>query len=319
MRRFRAAGTIEASWRLAVGLAVLTAALSMGVATMPGPAAMAAPPAPKLAISPTTAAPGQTVIVTGTDLTPRSIYQVQVCGQNAVHGSADCAAAATSTTQVDPQGTLSVPVAVVLPPTQCPCVVAAFPVTVGPQLTTPISIEGASTSNAPTTTPQVPTSHLVVVHAGFTGSTPLKQWFGFQATRTLAVSLLNRGSARASDMRLFASLGNTPVVSTRLSALGAGQVRTYDVPVTFPALTVGNQTLKGHVVTEDGQIVEFKTSTSVWPIGLVVVALILVQMILLAWRNIARRRYERNNPKPTEPEDPPTMETEVVPPLSETV
>jgi hypothetical protein len=319
MRRYRAAGTIEASWRLAVGLGVLIAALFVGIATMPGTAAIAAAPVPKLAVSPTTAAPGQTVIVTGTDLTPRSIYQVQVCGQNAVHGSQDCSAAATSTTQVDQTGMLSVPLAVVLPPTQCPCVVAAFPTTVGPQLTTPISIEGASTSNAPTTTPQVPTSHLVVVHAGFTGSTPVKQWFGFQATRTLSLSLLNRGSAPASGMHLFASLGNTPVVSSRLSALGAGQVRTYDVAVAFPALTVGNQTLSGHIVTTDGQLVGFKTSVAVWPVGLLVVGLILAQMILLAWRNIARRRYERNNPKSTDPEDPPTMETEVVPPLSETV
>ena len=153
----------------------------------------------------------------------------------------------------------------------------------------------------------------------FTGSTPVKQWFGFQATRTLALTLVNRGTAPASQLHLFASLGNTPVVSIQLTELGAGQVRTYDVPVTFPALTVGNQTLNGHLTTRDGQIVAFKTSVAVWPIGLVVAAVIIVQMILLAWRNVARRRYERNNPKPTEPEDPPTMETEVVPPLSETV
>ena len=270
-------------------------------------------------VSPTTAAAGQTVLVTGTGLPPGSIYQVQVCGQNAVHGSADCAAAATSTTQTDPSGLLGVPVAVVLPPTQCPCVVAAFPIALGPTLTTPISIAGASSSPAPTTTPRVPTSHIVVVHAGFTGSTPVKQWFGFQATRTLALTLVNRGSAPASQLHLFASLGNTPVVSILLTELGAGQVRTYDVPVTFPALTVGNQTLNGHLMTRDGQIVAFKTSIAVWPIGLVVAAVIIVQMILLAWRKAACRRYERNNPKPTEPEDPPTTETEAVLPLSETV
>ena len=282
-----------------------------------GAAASAA--APVLSVTPMSGAIGQTVQVTGKGLPPGSIYQVQVCGQNAVHGSSDCAGAGAVSTQTDPEGTLSAPVQVVLPPTQCPCVVGAFSVTTASALTTPISIEGASTSPAPVSPPRVPVSHLVVVHAGFTGSTPAAQWFGFQATRTVALTVLNRGSAPASLLHLFASLGSTPVVSRRLTELGAGQVRTYDVPVTFPALTVGNETLIGHIVTRDGQLVGFKASVAVWPFGLLVAGLIIAQMILLAWRNVARRRYERKNLPSLEPEDPSTTETEAVSPLSYTV
>ena len=71
-------------------------------------------------------------------------------------------------------------------------------------------------------------------------------------------------------------------------------------------------------MTGDGQTTGFKVSVAVWPIGLVAAGLIIAQMILLAWRNVARRRYERNNPPSTELEGPETMETEVVP-LSHTV
>ncbi len=296
-------GTFPRRGRLALAFVVLIAISFVGVVSAPDLAAVAGAAGPEMTVSPSSAVVNQTVMVTATGLPPGSIYQVQICGQNAVQGSPDCAGVGSSTTQADSRGVLSTPLQVVFPPTQCPCVVAAFPTTIASPLTTAISIQGASTS-APIAAPQTPVSHLVVVHAAFVGSTPFKQWFGFQATRTLAVTLHNTGTAPASQLHLFASLGSTPVVSQRLGgALAPGQIFTYNVPVTFPAFSVGNQSLNGHIVTGDGQNVSFKASVSIWPFGLVVVALIIAQMILLAWRNVVRRRYERNNPPGAEADE----------------
>src|SRR6516162_7368514 len=109
-----------------VSLAVAGLVLAVGmVAGSASDTAVAATP-PKLTASPVSAAVGQTVQATATGLSPHREYQLQVCGQNAVHGSADCAASDTVTTVAGSDGTLSMPIAVVVPPTPCPCVVASF-------------------------------------------------------------------------------------------------------------------------------------------------------------------------------------------------
>jgi hypothetical protein len=212
-----------------------------------------------------------------------------------VHGSADCAAVASYSVQADAQGAFSVPLTVVVPPTACPCVVAAFSVTSALTVTTPISIPGASSSPAPVSPPSVPRSHIVVAKSEFTGSTPFAAWFGLSATRTLQLTLTNTGAAPATSLHLIADLDSTPVLNTHLAPVGAGQTKTYEVPVTIPALSVGNLNLNGHIFTGDGQQSSFKVPVAIWPVGLLLVALILVQMILLAVRNIMRRRHERNN------------------------
>jgi hypothetical protein len=267
---------------------------------------------PQLAITPSTASASQTVQVTGSGLPPRSTFQVQTCGQNAVHGSADCAGVAAASIQAGADGTLSVPLTVVVPPTACPCVVAAFSVTSDLTVTTPIDILGASTTPAPTSPPSVPRSHIVVAKSELAGSTPVAAWFGFPATRMLELTLRNTGLAPGTSMHLIADLDSSPLLNTHLAPLGPGQTRTYEVQVTFPALSIGNLNLNGHIFTEDGQETSFKVPFAIWPVGLLLAALLLIQMILLAVRNVTRRRYERNNP--TRPFDPATGEI----PIAET-
>jgi hypothetical protein len=75
--------------------------------------------------------------------------------------------------------------------------------------------------------------------------------------------------------------------------------------------------LNGHIFTGDGQRTSFKVPVTIWPVGLLLAAIVLAQIILLAVRNIMRRRHERKNPKsPTEAvtgevpivESPPTQQ-----------
>jgi len=271
---------------------------------------------PTLQLSETTLVAGRAVTLAGVHWVPNTALQASVCGANAVDGSVDCAVTSSVTFSSGPGGVIEGTLLAAVPPQPCPCVVLVVGEQRGYVKMFPVTIVGVPV--AAVGSPEV-SSHIVVVDAHLIGSTPIAEWFGFSATRTLAVSVRNTGSASAFPLRLFASLGITPVVSQRLTPLGPGKVRNYEVPVTFPALSVGNLTLNGHISSGNGQLVGFKVPVAIWPFGLLVAGLIIAQIILLAWRNVARRRYERNNPPPAEPEDPPTMETEVVRPLSETV
>ncbi|HEY1443471.1 MAG TPA: neocarzinostatin apoprotein domain-containing protein [Acidimicrobiales bacterium] len=310
-------GIFRLSWRSL--LATFTALVVLVV--VPTGAVDAASAKPSLSLAPATAASGQTVQVSGSGFPARSLFQVQVCGQNATHGSADCAGVASATIEADTSGNLSVPLTVVVPPTACPCVVAAFSVTTALAVTTPISIPGASTTPAPASPPTVPLSHLVVAKSELAGSTPVAAWFGFPATRTLDLTLTNTGAAPATSLHLIADLDSTPVLNTHLPPVGPGETKTYEVSVTIPALSVGNMNLNGHIFIGDGQQASFKVPVTIWPVGLLLVAIVLVQMILLAVRNIMRRRHGRNHPEPpTEPitgelpvvESPPTQQVTTV-------
>ena len=153
-----AVGAAPDASQLSIRAVVITVVMvCMVLGTGPGLRTGAGAATPTLTVSPLTAAVGQTVHVNGRGLPPRGIYQVQVCGRrDATHGSPDCAGAAAATSSGRPQGMLAGPLTVVLPPTQCPCVVAAFSTGLAPPLTTPISIEGAGSSPRPTRPPADP-------------------------------------------------------------------------------------------------------------------------------------------------------------------
>jgi hypothetical protein len=255
-----------------------------------------------MTVNPPTAAVGQTVQVSARGLSPHSVYDLEVCGQNAVDGSSDCAVAGTVSTVAGADGTLSMPLEVVAPPTPCPCVAAAFPTTSNAApVTAPLSIAGSSTGTAPIPPAQTPRPNIVVVDEKM-GSTPIGAWFGLPVTQTLALTVQNTGTSPAGSIDLFATLDSTPVVSQRLPGLGIGQQKTYMVPVKFPALTIGNHTLIAHVDRGNGQLENFKVPSSRWPWGLFIVAFIIVLLILLKVRNKMRRRRERMQPPAPSPE-----------------
>jgi hypothetical protein len=281
---------------LALTLALIPMVLVVGPATAAKAADKVAKPT--LTIQPATAPVGATVQVVGSGLPSKASFQFQICGQRAVHGSADCASGAAVQVLSESNGTISLPITVVVPPIPCPCVVAAFAISSALTVTTPISIPGAPVSSTPVSPPQLPRSHLVVAKSELAGSTPVAAWFGFPATRTLDLTLTNTGAAPATSIHLIADLGSTPVLNTRLGPLGPRQTKTYEVSVTIPALSVGNMNVNGHIFTGDGQQTSFKVPVTIWPVGLLLVAIVLAQMILLAVRNIMRRRHERRNPTP---------------------
>jgi hypothetical protein len=292
----------------AVGLSLTLAVISAPATAAPNPAKRT------FTVSPATAAVGTSVTVSATGLTDHALYQVEVCGNDVALGSTDCAQNGAVTAVVLPTGGFTTSLAVVAPPKSCPCVIAGFPTAPmgqGQPLTTPITIEGMASGPVVQTLP--PSGPKVrVVDAHLEDSTPVMEWFGFPATRTLALTLKNVGNAPATPITVFASLGATPLFHQPVPGLAPGRERTYMVSVTFPGLLVGGNTMNGHVLTGIGLNTPFHVSTSFWPFGLLLVFLVLVQMVLLLVRNVMRRRHEREAKNASL--DPATSEVPVVDP-----
>ena len=288
-----------------VGFPLLVAVLFTSLGTLICPLPSAAAAAPHLVVSPSVAVPGGTVQVEVSGLIPNQNYQLQICGNDAARGSVDCSLMNAVSWVSTPSGTISTPILVVLPPSPCPCVVAAISPNAGPNVKGPISITGApqETVTAPPAQPKV-----VVVDVALSGSTQPKEWLGFAASRTLVLTVRNSGAAPAANLFLTASIGSAPAAVPTLPGLAPGQVRTYRIGVTFPAFTVGNSVLSGHVGVVGWPLTPFHVSLSRYPWGWLIIALIVLQLILLAFRNLARRRVQKNDDRESVP-DMPTQET----------
>ncbi len=139
-----------------------------------------------------------------------------------------------------------------------------------------------------------------MVNAELLGSRPFGAWFGLKVSRTLALFLKNTGSAPTSSVHVFVTLDSTPVYTGRLPGISPGQVRSYLVRVTFPALSVGNLSLYINVDRGGGQLDTVMVPAAQWPFGLLIVALAIAQLALVVTRNAMRRRYERKHaPSPS--------------------
>jgi len=251
-----------------------------------------AAPIPQLVVSPSAATPGGSAQVVGSGLLYSEDYQLQICGNNFARGSVDCAVTSAVSAESTNQGTLTITVPVVIPPAPCPCVVAALPTDQGPTVTGPINIVGAPHEAVPV---QPPEPKLVIVGASLEGNTQPKEWLGFAASRTLVLKVKNTGSAAALDVTLAASIGSTPAALPALPGLSPGQVRTYRIAVTFPAFSVGSTELSGHVGVAGSSTVPFHLSLSQHPWAWLIIFLVILQLMLLAIRNLARRRVARNS------------------------
>jgi hypothetical protein len=155
----------------------------------------------------------------------------------------------------------------------------------------PVAIAGAPV--APVIPARPAESHIDVLEATLTGSTNPAQWFGLAASRTLSITLRNVGNVPTRHLTIYASLDQTPIGSQRLPDLAARGERTYLIPVELPPLAVGSVTINGRLYGSTGQSSAFHVPESVFPWGLIVVALIVIQLVLLSIRNILRRRRER--------------------------
>lgn len=278
------AGRIARLWvaLVAIGLAIAGPSVLAGAAT---------PPHPLLTASPTTAAPGTTVQVTGSGFLGKHLYQLQICGNDAVDGSVDCDQAQAAMALTTAAGAIDTTLAVVVPPAPCPCVVAALSVGNESLVTAPLTIPGAP--SAPVAS-HIIQERVVVKNVELVGSTQPSEWLGFGADRTLEVTVQNVSPLSLQPITLIASIGGTPLMLPDLPGLAPGQVHTYSLAVAFPALSVGHTTLTGRIGVMGGQFASFRVGISFYPWAIPVLAIVVVQGILLLVRNLLRRRIRRH-------------------------
>lgn len=279
----------RARWRTGLVLGAVVGLLVLLVAPLGASATTA--PSPQISVSPSAASAGATVQVSGSDFPAKRLYQVQVCGNDAALGSTDCDQSSAVTVATTSLGELSTPLPVVIPPMPCPCVVAVQSYTGGLFLTTPLAIPGAPTE--PAIVRPASSGKIVLRTVELQGNPSPKEWLGFSASRTLVLTVQNVGSLPIPTTTLIANIGSTPIELPSLPGLAAGQTRTYRLPVSFPALSVGKTVLSGQIGVLGGQFATFKVPISFYPWAIPLVAIVVGQGLLLAIRNLLRRRIRR--------------------------
>jgi hypothetical protein len=274
-------------------LAVATCAAGLGVlAALPSGAASG--PRPSIIVSPGVANPNEVVTVTGRNFPPDSDIQTQVCGNNAVNGSADCVQSTSQEVSTTKSGLFSMQLVVTIPAKPCPCVVMALDFSSSVTPTTPITINGAPVATPKGTTIQ----KLQVLDAHLTGNGPWTAWFGAPPKRTLVFTVRNPNSAAYVNPPLILAIGNAGDTTTHeattqnLSTIGPNATKTYEIPVSFPAVSIGEHQVVG-IVGNAGLSKAFKVQTWLFPWGLLVVILIVLEILLLLTTRYFRERRRR--------------------------
>jgi hypothetical protein len=180
---------------------------------------------------------------------------------------------------------------VTIPKKPCPCVVMAIDYSLTVTPTTPIDVIGAPVA-VPTTSEEHP---LKIVRASLRGHSQWTWWFGTSSQRTLVLTVHNPNRLPYAFPPLAVVVGQSWNTAARQSLVSIGpyRTRTYDVPVSFPALSFGEQQLNG-ALGSPGDTTKFAVAIWVFPWGLFLLLLIVVLVIAL-WvsRAIRRRRRDR--------------------------
>lgn len=275
--------------RIALALAAGAALLALA-----SPTAAGADTRPSITLSAGSAAPGTQVIVAGDGFPAHSVIRLQICGNAATRGSVDCDQESSSNLAPSDAGGFRIPIPVVAPPTTCPCVVQATSTALDTPITVPLVVVGVGVG--PIQQVVVSQTPLKVVSAKLSGWGPLTAWFGAAPQRTLVLTLRNP-TADGIDIPPFTLTRghhspDTIVRSIELGTLAAGETRTYRLPLRFDVVAIGNLSVGGDVGVP-GRSASFTAGSWAVPWGLVVLAIVAVQLVLLGVRDRARRRLVR--------------------------
>jgi hypothetical protein len=239
---------------------------------------------------------GTTFKIEGQHWPPNTLVQLEVCGSQARSGSADCATSNAQIVAADATGWFRARLAVVLPPSPCPCIIRAMSQTSALLATVPIEIPNAPTAHPGDGTVNAPALRRIEVSMSrLRGSDTWQTWLGGRPKRSLEFEVVNTGSVAVSDATVALSIGpsDSPtgfVKPVKIETLAVGESRTYTVAIEFDSLAYGEQIVQG---TVNGASVPetFSASTSTHPWLLIVLPIALVaQAILLFVRNRLRRR-----------------------------
>ena len=292
-------------------VAVVLVATVMATSASASAAGKPADAIPAGAVSPSQVAPGSSVFVSGSQWPPNTEISVQICGEEARHGSGDCDLPSSTIVGTDSGGVFGTRVMVQVPPKPCPCVVEITALGGDDRgLALPITIDGAPSVPLPPLVPEKTVHPLTVEDAELIGGS-WSAWFGWPAERTLVLRVRNTSGAPVNDPLLLvaAGRGSHPTEPQDVPVqrpFATGEVRTVRVPATFAAPSIGGYSVR-YRIGADGTTATKRLETSSWPWGLFLVALLLLQGVLLLVRNRVRSRVA---PEESAPPESPSLDAE---------
>lgn len=244
---------------------------------------------------------GERVAMTITGFEARSVIMT-VCGNDARRGSADCDLRGAQAREINRDGTPTLgSVVVSAPPAPCPCVIRVVSDDNAEVAVASVTIVGHPVAEVVEPTEFV--QPLVVEIDAVTGSSGfgdrLRSSLGGPTTYEVMVRVRNRDTYVLEDIRATASFTRQRYDDTRSipiddpGTIEPGATWEQVVEVDTPSLTMGDVTWQV-TVSGIGPPVTATDSTSSQPIALYVVGAILVlDLLALVWRRLARRRRRR--------------------------
>ena len=273
--------------RWALPCAVIGILLGL-VSVPPGEAA----PKPGIQLSTNVLVPGHTLVITGSGWTRTASVNATICGADAVSGSSDCAVTSTATMGATARGLLWSRIAIVIPPTPCPCVVLVSGTNVTFTERIPVKVVGAPTRPVhPAASESAPTVRISGLEVA--GGSTLVSFFGGRAPRTLEFRLRNTWDHAITPV-LLGRWGNgkdlpNVIEMPSIGSLRPGQSRELEVPFSLTALSMGSYTVAVRVQLVGFPVESSATArTSQWPVGLFLLGLLL--LLLLVYLVAIRRR-----------------------------
>ena len=251
----------------------LVAAVALAVAPDPGP---------RVSVDRAEAKPGEQVLVRLTGW-PVGTVRIELCDAGT---PPRCAVDSSAQIHLPASGVAGTPLTVAAPPGGCPCRVRATTLDTRLSATAPLAVAGAPPP-AEATARQAATRPPTVIAAYLERTDGWTAHFGAPARRTLVLRLRNEQPAPATVTWSF-SVGRGPdptgfVTAADPAEFAAGEEREIRVPVTLPALAVGDYRIHGDIVTA-GAASRVTASTDHQPwglagmLGLVVTALAALQI-----------------------------------------
>jgi hypothetical protein len=261
---------------------------------------------PTVEVDRTGTAEGEEVLVRGEGWPKGATLIVELCGHGGLDGSVDCDVPHQRTAGVGAGGTFASALTVGLPPKPCPCVVKATDQ--GTHISATASIAVAGLATVPITEDSEPVRSIEISSMEVTGGGTIAELFGAGGRRVLELTLVNTGGVAvdAPDLSVAWGTGSRPdgfVDPPETKRLEPGDTQTLTIGLERPPLTIGRQTavVELHGV---GEPVVTRASTTGHPWGLVAIAVVLLQLLLLKLRNRLRRRLRGDAPDDVdEPDD----------------
>jgi hypothetical protein len=254
-------------------------------ATAPSSAA----PVPTVLLSPSVAAIGDTVIVSGTGFSPQQLFSVTVCGGGGSGTSTTCAFGDGVQTASESDGSLSTPIVVAAPPVACPCSVriASLDQVAEPVLA-PLTITDMPTDIAPAPT-TVPAPSLSVEQTEIRVDDAWFAFIGGPSQRMLLLEVSNNGGQAVVPSAIEVRSGPPGNVTQFVAgppppAIGPGETVTITIPVSFPSLSTGEQLVQGRIITSFGDT-SFEASTTIrwWSAWVVPIAIVFELFLIALW------------------------------------